>query len=202
MIEDNTPASDMPLLEQSNPNKMVSTPDRNMLILDQNNYNAEEMIGVEKDGIPASKERAAAVENLNTVQNGDVDKRKEGKENENLEVRNGPGSEVSVVRDRAKEKITRRLAVKNVHKSSGSEKLRSNCKSIEKNKLKKKSYNALASALKQHQEVIQERVESSGRVFASVAKMIEDVDLFVQRLDLLTLFVKSIKDTCYHKSSL
>ena len=66
---------------------------------------------------------------------------------------------------------------------SGSDKLRSNCKSIEKNKYKKKSYNALASALKQHQEVNQERVESSGRVFASVAKMIEDVDLFVQRLD-------------------
>ena len=182
MIEDNTPASDMPLLEQSNPNKMVSTPDRNMLILDQNNYNAEEMIGVEKDGIPASKERAAAVENLNTVQNGDVDKSKEGKENENLEVRNDPGSEVSVVRDRAKEKITRRLAVKNVHKSS-SEKLRSNCKSIEKIKQKKKSYNALASALMQHQEVSQERLERSGRVFASVAKMIEEVDLFVQRLD-------------------
>ena len=181
MIEDNTPASDMPLLEQSNPNKMVSTPDRNMLILDQNNYNAEEMIGVEKDGIPASKERAAAVENLNTVQNGDVDKSKEGKENENLEVRNDPGSEVSVVRDRAKEKITRRLAVKNVHKSS-SGKLRSNCKSIEKIK-QKKSYNALASALKQHREVSQERLESSGRVFASVAKMIEEVDLFVQRLD-------------------
>ena len=93
MIEDNTPASDMPLLEQSNPNKMVSTPDRNMLILDQNNYNAEEMIGVKKDGIPASKERAAAVENLNTGQNGDVDKSKEGKENENLEVGNDPGSE-------------------------------------------------------------------------------------------------------------
>ena len=183
MIEDNTPASDMPLLEQSNPNKMVSTPDRNMLILDQNNYNAEEMICVEKDGIPASKERAAAVENLNTVQNGDVDKSKEGKENENLEVRNDPGSEVSVVRDRAKEKITRRLAVKNVHKSSGSEKLKSNRKSIERNKHKKKSYNALASALKQHQEVSQERLESSGRVFASVAKMIEEADLFVQRLD-------------------
>ena len=182
MIEDNTPASDMPLLEQSNPNKMVSTPDRNMLILDQNNYNAEEMISVEKDGIPASKKRTAAVENLNTVQNGDVDKSKEGKENENLEVRNGPGGEVSVVRDRAKEKITRRLAVKNVHKSS-SEKLRSNCKSIEKIKHKKKVYNALASALMQHQEVSQERLERSGRVFASVAKMIEDVDLFVQRLD-------------------
>merc|ERR1711873_194637 len=38
----------------------------------------EEMICGEKDGIPASKERAAAVENLNTVQNGDVDKSKEG----------------------------------------------------------------------------------------------------------------------------
>merc|ERR1719495_2179256 len=116
MIEDN---------EQSNPNKMVSTADRNMLILDQNNYNAEEMIGVEKDGTPASKESAAAVENLNTVQNGDVDKSKEGKENENLEVRNDPRSEVSVVRDRAKEKITSSVTVKNVHKSSGSEKLRS-----------------------------------------------------------------------------
>ena len=179
MIEDNTPASDMPLLEQSNPNKMVSTADRNMLILDQNNYNAEEMIGVEKGGTPASKERAAAVENL---KNGDVDKSKEGKENENLEVRNDTGSEVSVVRDRAKEKITRRLVVKNVHKSS-SEKLRSNCKSIEKIKHKKKVYNALASALMQHQEVSQERLERSGRVFASVAKMIEEVDLFVQRLD-------------------
>ena len=180
MIEDNTPASDMSLLEQSNSNKMVSTPDKDMLILDQNNYNAEEMIGVEKDGIPASKERAAAVENL---KNGDVDKSKEGKENENLEVRNDTGSEVSVVRDRAKEKITRRLAVKNVHKSSGSEKLRSNCKSIEKIKHKKKVYNALASALMQHQEVSQERLERNGRVFASLAKMIEDVDLFVQRLD-------------------
>ena len=183
MIEDNTPASDMPLLEQSNSNKMISTADRNMLILDQNNYNAEEMISVEKDGIPASKERAAAVENLNTVQNGDVNKSKEWKENENLEVRNDPGSEVSVVRDRAKEKITRRLAVKNVHKRSGSEKLMSNRKSIEKNKHKKKSYNALASVLKQHQEVSQERLERSGRVFASVAKMIEEADLFVQRLD-------------------
>ena len=186
MIEDNTPASDMPLLEQSNSNKMVFTADRNMLILDQNNLNAEEIIVVEKDGIPASKERAAAIENLNTVQNGDVDKGKDvekGKENENLEVRNDPGSEDSLVRERAKEKIARRLAVKNVHKSSGNEKLRSNCKSIEKIKHKKKSYNALASALRQHQEVSQERLERSGRVFASVAKMIEDVDLFVQRLD-------------------
>ena len=180
MIEDNTPVSDMPLLEQSNSNKMVSTADRNMLILNQYNFNAEEIIVVEKDGIPASKERAAAIENLNTVQNGDVDK---GKENENLEVRNDPLSEDSVVRDRAKEKIPRSATIKNVHKSSGSEKLRSNCKSIEKNKYKKKSYNALASALKQHQEVSQQRLERSGRVFASVAKMIEDVDLFVQRLD-------------------
>ena len=186
MIEDNTPASDMPLLEQSNSNKMVSTADRNMLILNQYNFNAEEIIVVEKYGIPASKERAAAIENLNTVQNGDVDKGKDvekGKENENLEVRNDLGSEDSVVRDRAKEKITRSATVKNVHKSSGSEKLRSNCKSIEKNKHKKKSYNALASVLKQHQKVSLRNLERSGRVFASVAKMIEDVDLFVQRLD-------------------
>ena len=164
MIDDNTPASDMPLREQSNSNKMVSTADRNMPILEQNNYNAEEIIVVEKDGIPASKERAAAVENLYTVQNGDVNKSKEWKENENLEVRNDPGSKVSVVRDRAKEKITRRLAVKNFHKSSGSEKFKSNRKSIEKIKHKKKSYNALASVLKQHQEVSQERLERSGRL--------------------------------------